>query len=315
MKNENLARAKTSRNDEFYTQLEDIEAEMAYYVGQFRDKVVYCNCDDPAWSKFWKYFDDNFDELGLRGLVSTYHVTGGVAYKSEIRRDGSTGMKSRSVKTVLESNGDFRSSDCVDILKSCDIVVGNPPFSLFREYVAQLVDYDKKFLIIGNKNALTYKEIFPLIRDNKVWTGVRGFAGGMWFYSESEGKTEKFVDGRRLVNVPSIWFTNMEHSKRHLPLDLTCNYVGNEDVYPRYDNYDAINVSKVVDIPQDYDGVMGVPITFLDKYCPEQFEIIGVTESEGCGLSAGLFHAGSKVKQPLVHGQRVYKRLFIRRRR
>ena len=178
--------------------------------------------------------------------------------------------------------------------------------------MAQLVKYDKKFLIIGNKNAITYKEIFPLIIANKIWTGYRGFSGGMWFSGNYEGKTEKIVDGQKLINVPSIWFTNLDHKKRHEELILYRNYTPED--YPRYDNYDAIEVSKTCDIPADYDGVMGVPITFLDKYNPEQFEIVGATESEGKGFSNGLWNPSCGVAQPLVSGKKAYKRIFIRRR-
>ena len=228
--------------------------------------------------------------------------------------NGEFTMDMEPVKTPLPCNGDFRSAACIELLKEADIVVTNPPFSLFREYVAQLMEYGKKFLIIGNMNAITYKEIFPLIRDNKLWTGYKCFGGGMnmrfnpvTFDPTKVKKYSMDADGWYIINIMGvIWFTNLEHQKRHTPLDLRGNYyVGHEDDYPRYDNYDAINVNKVADIPCDYDGVMGVPITFLDKYCPEQFEIVG-------GYNWSKDYDGN-TWNALVNGKYVYKRLLIRR--
>ncbi len=304
--NSNLHAANKARKDEFYTQLDDITAELRHYTAHFRGKTVLCNCDDPYESNFFKYFALNFNYLGLKKLICTcwngspitqkelllftppLNDRSRIAYKAEITEirdltgNGATDLRDVQLllkthkPTLLRENGDFRSKECIELLKEADIVVTNPPFSLFREYVAQLVEYDKKFLIIGNKNAITYKEVFPLIKDNKLWTGYRGFAGGMWLYAEYEGKTEKIINGRRVINVPSIWFTNLDHRKRHLPLDLYKHYRPEE--YPKYDNYDAIEVGATSKIPDDYDGVMGVPITFLDKYCPEQFEIVGMAK-------------------------------------
>ncbi len=217
----------------------------------------------------------------------------------------------------LEGDGDFRSPECIELLKQADIVVTNPPFSLFREYVAQLIKYDKKFLILGNKNLITKKEIFPLFMQNRIWTGCRGFSGGMWFESEYEGKTEKVVNGKKLINVPSIWYTNLDHKKRHEELILFRNYT--PEAYPRYVNYDAIEVSKTEDIPCDYDGLMGVPITFMDKYNPEQFKIIGVSLVLGNKKPADLpkDKQGGPAFYLKENGEyrRLYDRIVIRRRK
>ncbi len=209
----------------------------------------------------------------------------------------------------LEGTGAFDSPECIELLKQADIVVTNPPFSRFRDYVSLLMKYKKKFLIIGNKNAITYKEIFPLIKENKIWTGYRGFAGGMWFYAQYEGKTEKTDEkGNKTINVPSIWFTNLDHDKRHEPMELVERYT--PEKYQKYDNYDAINVDQTKLIPRDYYGVMGVPITFLDKYCPEQFEILGCTYDYG--RPEGW---DKKIRmEPIVNGKCIYKRLLIRRK-
>jgi len=301
-KNNNLHNAKKQKNDEFYTRLEDIEKEMCHYREHFRGKVIYCNCDDPKESNFFKFFSLQFEFLGLKKLISTgYKENGhGVAYIYEGDKNGNNLPDDSEIQTYeLQGNGDFRSDECVEFLKESDVVVTNPPFSLFREYIAQLVEYNKKFLVIGNKNAITYKEIFPLIKENKMWLG---------FYSPSDyilpnGEMTKSVSGL------CRWFTNLEHDHRNRPLDLAQRY--DPRYYPKYDNYDAIECSKVVDIPRDYDGVIGVPITFLDKYCPTQFKIVGCTESEGKGFSNGLWLGG--VSQPMINGKRIYKRLFIKR--
>lgn len=273
MSNENLRTAKRVKNDEFYTRYEDIEKELKHYKEHFKDRIVFCNCDNPEWSAFWKYFHLNFNHLGLKKLISTHYVKevntentlfninpDAFSYKMEYVGENDEDI-SVGVKTKLKGNGDFRSSECVELLKECDIVVTNPPFSLFREYVAQLIEYNKKFLIIGNKNAVTYKEIFPLIKDNKLWIG---------FESPSEFNTPEGLTHK--INGLSRWFTNLDINKRHENLILYKTYNAKE--YPKYDNYDAINVNKVCEIPIDYNGVMGVPITFLDKFNPEQFEII-----------------------------------------
>ena len=316
-KNENLHKAKDAKKDEFYTQYEDIQNELNHYEQHFKGKTVLCNCDDPFESNFCKFFLRNFNYLGLKRLICTSYSTSpvigqqltlfdwmdepvvqGTGYVMDIREvpmangrgvsdadiDALLKSKKRGVKK-LKGDGDFRSEECIEYLKQSDIVVTNPPFSLFREYVAQLMEYGKKFLIIGNKNAITYKEIFPLIKDNQMWVGYRGFSGGMWFYSDYEGRTEKIVDGEKLINVPSIWFTNLDHNKRHEELILYKHYYGNEEEYPRYANYDAIEVSKVSDIPCDYYEEIGVPITYLDKHNPDQFEIIGASRWLGKPMS------------------------------
>ena len=316
-KNENLHKAKDAKKDEFYTQYEDIQNELNHYEQHFQGKTVLCNCDDPFESNFCKFFLRNFNYLGLRRLICTSYGTSpvvgqqlslfddenepvarGCGYVMDIREvpmangrgvsdadiDALLKSKKRGVKK-LKGDGDFRSEECIEYLKQADIVVTNPPFSLFREYVAQLMEYGKRFLIIGNKNAITYKEIFPLIKDNQMWVGYRGFSGGMWFYSDYEGRTEKIIDGEKLINVPSIWFTNLDHNKRHEELILYKHYYGNEEEYPRYANYDAIEVSKVSDIPCDYFEEIGVPITYLDKHNPDQFEIIGASRWLGKPMS------------------------------
>ncbi len=340
MANKNLNAAKTAKKDEFYTQLTDIERELQHYWPHFAGKVVLCNCDDPYESNFFKYFALRFNQLGLKKLICTCYDGSPVAgtqlslfsldadgnqrktaYKVEITEvtdvngDGAVDLadvehliqNDKNVLSVLHGNGDFRSPECIELLKQADIVVTNPPFSLFREYVAQLMEYGKKFLIIGNVNAITYKEVFPLIMENRLWLGY-GFNAGNAYFRVPEETRREYADGvydkeTDLVKFRNChWFTNLDHNKRHEEMDLVCHYSPEE--YPTYDNYDAIEVSKTSDIPFDYDGVMGVPITFLDKYNPEQFEIIGATESEGKGVSNGLWKQDSGVAQPLVGGVR-----------
>lgn len=348
MARKDLAQAKDAKKDEFYTQLDDIAKELKYYKSYFKDKVVFCNCDDPYESNFFKYFALNFNALGLRKLIATCYngspVSGNeltidfgdptqkiekVAYKVEItevkdmNNDGAVNLLDiqyilrhvNGVISKLQKNGDFRSPECVELLKEADIVVTNPPFSLFREYVAQLVKYDKKFLIIGNQNAITYKEIFPLIRDGKLWLGLTMNGSNRWFQvPDSYPTCHKIENGKKYAFVASVvWFTNLEHYVRHEELILYKHYTPEE--YPQYDNYNAINVNRATDIPIDYDGIMGVPITFLHKYNPEQFEILGATESEGKGFSNGLWIESSGIAQALVHGERVYKRIFIRKKK
>lgn len=301
-KNTNLHSAKKAKNDEFYTQLSDIEKEMTYYKDFFKGKVVYCNCDDARESNFFQYFALNFEYLGLKKLITTgYKESGkGVALIYEGDKNGNKIVEDNEIIIrELEGSGDFRSEECVELLKECDVVVTNPPFSLFREYVAQLMEYRKKFLIIGSMNAITYKEIFPYIKNNKLWLGMNWVKD----FVQPNGEVKKFGN--------ICWYTNIGHSRRNTELDLYKKY--STDEYPKYDNYGAIEVSKVTDIPMDYEGAMGVPITFLDKYCPTQFEIVGATESEGKGFSNGLFDETFKITQPLVNGNRIYKRLFIKR--
>lgn len=264
VKNANLHKAKNAKNDEFYTQLTDVAKELMHYKKHFKDKIVFCNCDDPTWSAFWKYFHLNFAELGLKKLISTHYDREEATYKMEYTGGDDNDIEA-GVKTPLEGNGDFRNQECLDLLDECDIVVMNPPFSLFREYVAVLMEHEKKFLIIGNKNAITYKEFFPLLKDDEVWIGCTNVKE----FLQPDGSIKKFG------NIG--WFTNLDVAKRHEKLILWKNYTPEE--YPTYDNYDSINVNKVSDIPCDYNGVMGVPITFMDKYNPEQFEIVGLLQS------------------------------------
>lgn len=330
MANENtgLHTAKRNKKDEFYTQLVDIENELRHYRSHFKSKIVYCNCDDPYVSAFFKYFTKNFEFLGLRKLITT-------CYKSQRMDLFSQNDSEKAIKleymggapnslptpvdigvTNLKGNGDFRSQECIEILKEADIVVTNPPFSLFSEYVAQLAEYDKKFIIIGHQNAITYKEVFPLIKSNNMWLGY-GFKRNMaHFIAPHYEDTASDTDHREgMIRVSGVvWYTNLDHNKRHEEMILVQRYHGNEAAYPDYDNYDAIEVSKTQDIPMDYAGIMGVPITFLTKYNPDQFEIIGATESEGTGFSSGLWNQQSGIAQAVINGKRVYKRLFIRNR-
>ena len=300
MTNANLNKAKKAKNDEFYTQLTDVSKEVEHYKQHFKDKVVYCNCDDPTMSAFWKYFHLNFEALGLKKLISTHYDKTEPTYKMEYTGGDDNDIEV-GVKTPLEGNGDFRNQECLDLLDESDIVVTNPPFSLFREYVACLMEHKKKFLIIGNRNSVTCKDIFPLIKDNEVRIGYERLSE----FDTPTGMTKK-------VQGLCRWFTNLDIQKRHENLILWKNYSPEE--YPKYDNYDAINVNKVSEIPCDYDGVMGVPITFLDKYNPEQFEIIGSDMAEGTRFAAGLFIEGSRYKQCYVNGSRIYKRIFIRKK-
>ncbi len=310
---EGLTRANRAKNDEFYTQLVDVETELRRYRDQFRGKVVFCNCDDPYESSFFKYFAMNFNHLGLKKLITTCYTgspitgeqlslldvegmpedaEGKAAYRVEItdvpdaNNDGAIDLSDveylvkneRNVLTLLTGQGDFRSEECIALLAEADIVVTNPPFSLFREYVAQLVEHDKQFLIIGNTNALTYKEIFRLIKDDKLRTGYTNFNVGMFFHVPDHWEHYHHLDadGRKVARVStSCWFTNLDVEKHRDHVTLFKKYSAAE--FPHYDNYDAIEVSRYTDIPYDYEGAMGVPITFVDKYNPEQFEILGWT--------------------------------------
>lgn len=312
-KNSNLTKAKSAKNDEFYTQLTDVEKELKHYRQHFAGKTVFCNCDDPTWSAFWMYFHLNFSELGLKKLISTHYSATERTYKMEYTGGDDNNIEA-GVKTDLLQNGDFRSEECIELLKEADIVVTNPPFSLFREYVAQLIEYDKKFIIIGNKNCITYKEIFPLIKDNLFWVGAKSMGGSLWFRTPDgfANKSDKVVDGVKLTEVPCCWFTNLDITKRHEILILWKQYMPEE--YPKYDNYDVINVDKVAEIPVDYDGVMGVPVTFLDKYNPGQFELIGMAEDNGKGYSGEAACWDGLNPHCVVHGKNMYKRIFIRRK-
>lgn len=318
--NKGLNKASRNKKDEFFTQLTDIEKELKHYKEQFRGKTVFCNCDDPEYSHFWLYFQLNFYELGLKKLISTHYEIDKPSYKMEIV---ATDQKEQigipeHVKTPLMQNGDFRSDECIEILKEADIVITNPPFSLFREYISQLIRYNKKFIIIGNINAITYKEVFPYILSNKIWLGASIHSGDREFRVSNDYPLEAFncridEDGNKYIRVKGVrWYTNLDYSARHEDIILYCQY--NQNDYPFYDNYRAIEVGKTALIPCDYDGIMGVPITFLDRYNPNQFEIIGATESEGKGFSNGLWIEDSGIAQPLINGKKLYKRLFIKKR-
>lgn len=281
--NWNLRKANKAKNDEFYTQLSDIEKELGHYKQHFKWKTIFCNCDDPEESNFWKYFELNFEYLWIKKLVSTHFEDEKPSYKLEIIWDRNHDWKVNKldiVKTPLKQNWDFRSTECIEILKEADIVITNPPFSLFREYVAQLMEYDKKFVILGNLNAITYKEIFKLIKENKLWSWY-WFNLSLVFKSPYENNLEanlkfceqKWYFWKNYIKTPAInWFTNLEIKKRHEDLILYKSY--NENEYPKYYNFDAINVDKVKEIPLDYSWYIWVPITFLWNYNPEQFEII-----------------------------------------
>jgi len=321
--NNNLKKAKSEKNDEFYTELTDIEKELRHYKEHFKDKVVFCNCDDPRISNFFHYFSYNFEALGLKKLITT-------CYKNQ---DRDLFSKHQSEKAIyleyngdkngdkvpnpeeigiieLNGDGDFRSEESIELLKQADIIVTNPPFSLFREYVAQLIEHDKKFLIIGNQNNLTYKEIFKLVKENKIWTGVDN-GGTKWFkvpdHYEIETETRiKTENGQKYFSMGSVyWFTNLDNRKRHEDIILFKKYKGNEEEYPKYDNYDAININKVAGIPMDYKGLMGVPITFIDKYNPEQFEILGIDRVLVEELTG-------KVSRFKIDAKEIYARVVIK---
>jgi len=318
-KNSNLTLAKKNKNDEFYTQFEDINNELKHYKEHFRGKVVLCNCDDPKWSNFWNYFILNFEHLGLKKLISTHYEESGSSYKLEC-----VGLKNENgelitLTTALQGNGDFRSYECIELLKEANIVVTNPPFSLFREYVAQLVEFAKQFIIIGNLNAITYKDIFKLLKSNELWFGSTYFNGGAAYFNApielydkdkmSNEKNAYFKEGQFYWRVNGVrWFTNINHKKRNEELILYRKH--NEVDYPKYDNYDAIEVSKVKDIPINYDGVMGVPISFMDKFNPNQFEILDINPHFFIIVDSGL----PKPKQLKLIGKKdPYARILIKR--
>lgn len=331
--NSSLNKAKSAKNDEFYTQYRDIEKEMQAYLDYdpdvFRGKTVFLPCDDPEWSNFTKYFAQNFITFGLKKLISTScsHSSSGKIFILERSANNDCKIDIHNLEwNYLEGNGDFRSDEIIALRDEADIIVTNPPFSLFREFLVWLIDGSKLFAMIGNKNAVTYKELFPLIKENQVWSGRTEWSGGMWFETIDTNSVDKVIDGVNMKNVASIWFTNIEHGRRHQPLQLISmqdnirynkkvikNQADANTIYQKYDNYDAIEVGYTNAIPDDYDGVIGVPISFLDKYCPEQFEIIGATESEGKGFSMGLWDEASKVAQPVVKTNRMYKRIFLRK--
>ena len=360
MANTNLANAKTAKNDEFYTQYPDIQKEINAYLDYnpdvFRGKTVLLPCDDPEWSNFTKFFAQNFELLGLEKLISTSYAPESKKYKmpyeptffetsqpyfdagkSKVRgkifvlTHDVTGDNRIDIDDLewqyLEGDGDFRSKEIRALRDEADIIVTNPPFSLFREFVAWLMEAEKQFIVIGNMNAITYREVFPLIKDNRIWLGNGFHSGNAYFRvaNEREYANGVYDTETGLVKFRNCcWFTNIDHGRRHQPLQLmtmAANFkhskhkeIRERKEYIHYENYDAIEVPYTDAIPSDYDGVMGVPISFLDKYCPEQFEIIGATESEGKGFSMGLWDEKSRVAQPMVGKERKYKRIFIRKK-
>lgn len=344
-----LHSAKRNKKDEFYTQLSDIEKELMHYKPFFENKTVYCNCDDPYESNFFKYFALNFNHLKLKKLIATCYTGSSIASTqltlfdtdpienkttkcphkivitetSDLNGDGAYDLSDielllkndKNVLTRLKGNGDFRSPECIELLKEADIVVTNPPFSLFREYVSQLIDYNKKFIIIGHQNSITYKEIFPLIKENKLWLGY-GFKGGAAHFINTQYKDYAVASDHQegMIRVSGvIWLTNLDHKMRHEKLILYKKYTPED--YPQYDNYHAIEVSKVTDISIDYNGIMGVPVTFLNKYNPEQFEIIWTTDRGGDGYLEQYKKHHSRFDAPVLNGNGKYKRILIRRKK
>ena len=325
--NKSLNQANVAKKDEFYTQLSDIEKELKHYKNHFKGKSVLCNCDDPRVSNFFHYFSHSFERLGLKKLITTCYKSKNMDLLSQKDSEKAiyleyTGDKNNNkipdteeigIKH-LKDDGDFRSKECIKLLKQSDIVVTNPPFSLFRKYVAQLMEYDKKFVIIGNKNAITYKETFKLIKENKMWVGNTPMSTDMLFdvpeyfaqeliSNKKEGSGYKIINGVVKGRAQAIWFTNLDITKRHEDLILYKTY--NKNKYPKYDNYDAINVDKTKDIPMDYKGAMGVPITFMDKYNPEQFEILGIDR-------VLIEEATGRVSRFRMDGKEKYARIIIK---
>lgn len=318
--NKLLKQAKKNKNDEFYTQYKDIENELKYYQNHFKQKTIYCNTDNPINSKFYEYFAKNFKKFGLKKLIASCYVDNELdlfnqfdnksrAFYYEYTGDIDESIfPNLSEVTYFKGNGDFRSVESIELLKQADIVITNPPFSLFREYIAQIMEYKKKFLVIGNINAITYKEIFKLIKDNNAWMGInmgRGISGFIVpnHYELYGTETSIDVSGNRIISPNNcLWLTNLDHSHRHADIPLKALYKGNENKYPIYDNYDGINVNKTKDIPKDYKGAMGVPITFLHKFNPDQFEII-------------QFRKGTDNKDLSINGKNPYFRILIKNKR
>lgn len=283
LSNIRLRQAQKNRYDEFFTQIEDIDSEIAHYIEYLRDKTIFCNCNDYEETNFYRYFKDNFLRLELKKLIATkYEITGKPSYKIEICNDLIV------KKMQLKGNGDFRSDECIELLKQSDIIITNPPFSLFQEYIMQLTSFNKKFIILGNINAVTYKRVFPLIIANKLFVHKNNNKSNMSFINSSKQKID--LGGCR-------WFTNININLKNSFLNLCKEYI--PEKYPKYDNLDIINVNKVSDIPADYDGIIGVPITFLDKYNNNQFEIVGCSTTNKLKL--------------YINGNEFYKRLFIKK--
>lgn len=318
--NKFLHSAKTSKKDEFYTQLSDIEKELRHYKDHLKGKVIFCNCDDPRISNFFHYFSYNFEKLGLKKLITTCYKNKDVnlfsqnnsekaiylEYEGDKNGNNIPDIEEIGVK-YLNGDGDFRSAECIELLKQADIVVTNPPFSLFRDYVSQLMEYDKKFIIIGHQNSITYKEIFKLIKENKMWLGNGFNRNCAHFINRHYVDYASDLDHKEgMIRVSGVvWFTNLDISKRHETVILYQKYYGNEINYPKYDNCDAINVDKTKDIPMDYEGAIGVPITFLSKYNPDQFEILGMDDH-------ALEYPTWRGRGPDLNGKPIYRRIIIR---
>ena len=333
--NSNLKNANKAKKDEFYTQLSDIERELKHYKEHFKNKIVYCNCDDPRVSNFFHYFSHNFEKFGLKKLITTCYKNQEVnlfsqnnsekaiylEYKGDKNENNVPDIEEIGVKH-LKKDGDFRSEESIGLLKQAYIIVTNPPFSLFREYVAQLMKYDKKFIIIGNVNAITYKEIFRLFKENKMWLGASIHSGDREFgvpkdYPLTAASSRIDENGNKFIRVKGVrWYTNLDYKERHEDLILYKTYRGHESEYPKYDNYNAINVDKTKDIPMDYKRVIGVPITFIDKYNPDQFEILGMSASAGYDKEiVGIPFMGEKDARPLISGKNTYARIFIKNKK
>lgn len=308
--NKNLHKAKTQKNDEFYTQISDIEKELKYYTQYFKVVVVFCNCDDPAYSNFWKYFHLNFEHLGLKKLITTHYDASEPTYKMEYEGGNDADISVGQI-TPLKTNGDFSSPECIELLEQSNVVVTNPPFSIAREYyIPLLMEYNKKFVVIGDLNWATYKTIFPLLKANKMWFGNTSVKEFM----QPDGTMKKFGN--------KLWYTNLDIPKRHEPIDLIEKY--DPEKYPKYDNYDAVEVGRTLDIPCDYDGIMGVPISFLEKFCPEQFEIIWQASGNAYNNAPKevmeelkfdpTVKYGGGLGTAVLNGKAKYSRILIRRK-
>ena len=356
MANDKLKVAKKAKNDEFYTQYQDIEKELNAYLEfndeVFKGKTILLPCDDPEWSNFTKYFAQNFEKLGIKKLISTSYAPNSKKVKAAAQLtlfetesplfDAEKSVKNGRIFTLqrdttgdnridvddlewkyLEGDGDFRSEEIRKLRDQADVIITNPPFSLFREFLAWVTESEKLFLLIGNKSCVTYKWVFPLIRDNKMWSGRTEWSGGLWFETKDDTDVDKVIDGRNMKNVSCVWFTNLDHGRRHQPLPLMSTddnlkfskhkEIKGRSSYQKYDNYEAIEVPFTDAIPSDYPGVMGVPITFLDKYSPEQIEILGMSSSAGYDpFIVGIPFLGGKDARPLVEGKNTYARIFIK---
>lgn len=319
-KNTELNNAGSAKKDEFYTDYDDIKKELVNYAKYFKGKVIYCNCDDhygigkgTPKSNFLKYLADNFEAFGIKKVIATHYEAGKKSTMYILTKDntGDGIICSEDIEEIpMKGDGDFRSPECIELLKQADIVITNPPFSLFREYVAQLMEHNKKFIIIGNVNAITYKDFFPLIKNNKVWLGMSIHSGDREFrvpddYPLNAAGYRIDSDGNKYIRVKGVrWFTNLDHSQRHERIETGKKYHGFESMYPKYDDYDVINVNKTADIPMDYDGLMGVPITFIDRYNPDQFEILALDDHRVEWRGHG----------PDLNGKSLYRRIIIRKK-